>query len=305
METHLTVDRSRAARLPTNERHWPGRAARTPSGRPTPIRLRDRLCLYVVALPERLALPERIGLGAWLIALGSLVLQGGVFFDDSLLDTSPSAIGSLKEAIARQAVQRSFLSYPLRLDPLTVFNREVLARHGYVGRMPILGCDLGRTLGLLADYWVPAKRRGYVGGWSMGIRGWGVTVKESGIRRWSSSFGRPKLYVKAIGVHGLQAMFGYPRSNLEGMRRGVWIRDETGREVPYPGVFMDVISASFALDGTDSSDLNDHRRAWDLPVLDAPYAVPVTPDGISIVTGIVAATHTLTLALDEEARQWG
>jgi hypothetical protein len=190
---------------------------------------------------------------------------------------------------------------------LTGFNRDVFAVHAYVGRMAVIGADLGRTLALLADYWGTASRRGFAGGWCLGLRGWGVrTARPHGSgTRWSASYGRPLVYVKAVGVHGTVAQFGYPRSNPEGLRRGVWVRGPSDRHVPYPGVFLDVIGAAFALDGTDSGELDDHLAAWGLPRISTPYAVPVAPSGAAVVTDWLRSVHSLTLAIDHEAARWG
>jgi hypothetical protein len=193
----------------------------------------------------------------------------------------------------------------MECDPLSVFNQTVFRRHGYIGRMPIVGSDLGRTLGLLAEWWVPARRRGFVGGWSLGLRGWGVVVDGDEKRRWSSSYGHPKLYMKAVGAHSLVARFGWPRSNPEGMRRGVWIRGPAGRDVPHAGSFIDLIGASYALDGTDSGELDDHLVAWGMEPQDVPYGTTVTPQGATNLHECVGAVHRLALALDAEAPRWG
>jgi hypothetical protein len=297
------VKRSQAARAQINLRHWPGRSGwqLTENGSHAPG-LSDRLVLYLLALPERGVIPERLGLGAWLVALGSIVVATGVFYDDSLAEPA-------FEGLARWASGNA-LDTPLGVcamgcDPLSVFNQTVLRRHGYVGRMPIVGPDLGRTLGVLADWWVPARRRGFKGGWSLGLRGWGVVVDDGAKRRWSTSYGQPKLYIKAVGAHSLVARFGWPRSNPEGMRRGVWVRGPTGHDVPYPGTFIDLIGASFALDGVDSGELDDHLVAWGMEPLRTPYATEVTPEGATTVHQCVVAVHRLALAVDAEAAQWG
>jgi len=38
--------------------------------------------LFVIAFTELDAVPERLGLGAWLVAFGSMVLATGLFYDD-------------------------------------------------------------------------------------------------------------------------------------------------------------------------------------------------------------------------------
>jgi hypothetical protein len=302
------VERSQAARAQINQRHWPGPYGWQSTEKSSPkTRLRDRLVLYVVALPERLAVPERLGLGGWQLALGSLILGAGIFYDDPLAERDPVALAAISAWALRQRFDSPVGPCALSSMSLTGFNRDVFAAHAYVGRMVVIGADLGRTLSLLADYWGPASRRGFVGGWCLGLRGWGVrTARQHGSRtRWSTSYGRPLVYVKAVGVHGTAAQFGYPRSNPEGLRRGVWVRGASGRDVPYPGVFLDVIGASFALDGTDSGELDDHLAAWGLPLILTPYAVPVAPSGATVVTEWLRSVHQLTLTVDREAVRWG
>ena len=302
------VERSQAARAQINQRHWSGQSGQQPPERSSPkTRLRDRLVLYVVALPERLAVPERLGLGGWQLALGSLILGAGIFYDDSLPKRDPAALEAISAWALRHRFDTPVGQCALRCMSLTGFNRDVFAAHAYVGRMAVIGADLGRTLSLLADYWGTASRRGFVGGWCLGLRGWGVqAARQHGSgTRWSASYGRPLVYVKAVGVYGTLAQFGYPRSNPEGLRRGVWVRAATGRDVPYPGVFLDLIGAAFALDGADSGDLDDHLAAWGLPEISTPCAVPVAPKGASVVTEWLRSVHQLTLSVDREAVRWG
>jgi hypothetical protein len=305
----LAVERSEAVRAQINLRYWPGWSASRVTEIPSPsTRLRDRLVLYVFALPERLAIPERLGLGGWLLALGGLILGVGIFYDDPLAERDPAALDALSAWALRHPLDSPAGPCVLRCISLTCFNRDVFAVHAYVGRMAVIGADLGRTLALLADYWGTASRRGFGGGWCLGLRGWGVRVPRrlgSGTTRWSTSYGRPLVYVKAVGVHGTLAQFGYPRSNPEGLRRGVWVRGPSGRDVPYPGVFVDVIGAAFALDGTDSGELDDHLAAWDLPQIATPFALPVAPEGAAAVIECLRSVHRMTLAVDNEAVQWG
>jgi hypothetical protein len=66
-----------------------------------------------------------------------------------------------------------------------------------------------------------------------------------------------------------------------------------------------VIGAAFALDGTDSGDLDDHLAAWGLPQISTPCAVPVAPSGATVVTEWLRSVHQLTLIIDREAARWG
>ena len=190
------------------------------------------------------------------------------------------------------------------MAPLGVFNREVFHRHAYVGRMAVVGADIGRTLGLMADWWAPSRRGEWRGGWSLGLRGWGI-VTQGAKARWSAAYGRPWLFVRAAGEHGTTAAFGYPRNSPEGERRGVWVPGPSGRDVPYRGTFVDVIGPGFAFDGVDSSELDDHLQAWGMAPAGAPYACRVNAKGAAMARSVVQALHALTTAVDEEASRWG
>ncbi|MHB8671602.1 MAG: hypothetical protein ACYDAD_13770 [Acidimicrobiales bacterium] len=55
-----------ASRAVVNIRHWPGlKRWRRPHPPGPAERLRDRIACVMVALPERDAVPERLGLGAY------------------------------------------------------------------------------------------------------------------------------------------------------------------------------------------------------------------------------------------------
>jgi hypothetical protein len=192
-----------------------------------------------------------------------------------------------------------------QLAPLGEFNATTFVRHAYVGRCPVVSYDLGRTLGLLADWWVPARRKEFRGGWSLGLRGWGVIVTAGTDAHWSSSYGRPKVYIQAAGVHGTRASFGWPRSNPEGKRRGVWVHGGDSWS-SYRGRFVDLMGASFAFDGVDSSDLDEHLVSWGMAPIGASDTYAVTPDtmGAHYITHLCGSLHQLGLLVDAEAATW-
>ncbi len=293
------------ARVQVNLRHWPGLGGwHSPEKSPQTVRLRDRLAFYVVAVPEVRAVPERLGLGAWCQAVGGIVLGAGLFYDDGLDERDPDAVASLHKWCDSHPLDTPVGLIMRSAESLSEFNRGQFHRSAYVGRRAVVSADLGRTLGLLADWWAPAERGEFRGGWSLGLRGWGVVTEHGGRCRWSTSYGRPKLYVQAAGVHGTRAAFGWPRPNPEGKRRGVWV-PAGDKLVSYRGYFLDVIGAAFAFDAVDSSDLDDHLPMWGLPPVGAPLAVSLGTNGIETVEGLVGAIHRLALAIDSEAARWG
>jgi hypothetical protein len=294
------------ARGHVNLRHWPGLGGWYSPEKPSSmVRLRDRLAFYVVALPEVGAVPERLGLGSWRQAIGAIVFGAGIFYDDSLSESDPDAITTLQAWCDSHPLDTPLGPIRRTALSLTQFNVGEFHRMAYVGRRAVVSADLGRTLGLLADWWTPAQRGEFRGGWSLGLRGWGVVAQHGDRRRWSTSYGHPKLYVQATGVHGTRAAFGWPRPNPEGKRRGVWVPAGQDRLVSYRGYFLDVIGAAFAFDAVDSSDLDDHLRMWDLSPVGAPYAVPVGTEGIESVDRLVGSIHRLALEVDREAARWG
>ena len=300
----MTVEAREQRRVRWNRRTWPGRDAWRPPPSPRRAeRLRHRLVLYVVSFAARGVTPESFGLGASLLCIGGVVLSGWLVYDDALNRTGRRA---LETWVARPAnhVQTCFGPRPLELVSLRTFNNEVLAAHGYVGRCTVAGSDLGRTLGLHADWWRPARRRRWDGAWSVGLRGWGVhSPKDQS--RFVRSTGRPLLYLQGVSAYGVRAGFAKPRESFDTEPRGQWVKNANGKSVPYAGRFVDVVPASHGLGGVDSADLDDHLMAWGLPPVGAPFAVVPDADGAEVATRTVAAVHTLALVLDDEADRWG
>jgi len=269
------------------------------------VRLKDRMGLYMVALPESGAVPERVGLGTWMLTLGRVPLSAGLFHDDQLEARDPNRLLSCREWCEAFTIDTPIGPLGLSCTSLSEFNTGPFLRHGYYGRCAVVGADLGRTLGLMADWWGPAKRPEFRGGWSLGLRGWGVVSEREGRQRWSASYGRPWLFVQAVGSYGTRAAFGWPRKNPEGKRRGVWVTNANGNLSSFRGHFLDVVGSAFTFDGVESSELEDHLGAWNIDPVDATSAICVDPEGCERAIAIVQAVHRLAMAVDSEAARWG
>jgi hypothetical protein len=303
-----------------NDRAWPGlRHYRPPRRVRRAERLRDRIAIILVVLPRLGALPERLGLAGFLVMHGNLVLDAGIVVEDGLAESDPDAYRALIEWCRTHASPAP--GQPTwRLVGLTEFCRDVLYRQAYKGRCLVLGADLGRTFGLLAAWWSPTTRRGWREGLALGLPGWGIITKRAdGHTRWSSNTGHPQLYVQAVGLRGIRVAFGRPRKSFPGTiparhgrpprqvtgdeRWGEWDHNEEGQLVPYPGRFVDLVAAAFALDGIDHDDLADHLAAFGIAPVE-PRAVRPDPGGATRMAALLAAQHRLAVAVDAEAAAW-
>jgi hypothetical protein len=293
-----------ARRVFWSSRRWPGRRGwRRPSVSDVAERLRRRLALYIVSLSALGVLPEAFGLGSSLLCVGGVVLDAWLIYEDGL---NREGLRSLQRWAKRPAnfIETGFGARSYSLITLGEYNRKVLYVHGYLGHCTIVGADLGRTLGLHADWWRRAQRKYWDNAWSLGLRGWGVPAPKDPAS-WVRSTGRPRLYVQGVSAYGARIAFGKARPSFDGEPRGRWVTLGNGKKGPYPGRFVDVISCSQSLSGVDSDDLDDHRAAWGFPPLRAPFAIRPNATGAGIVTSLAHAVHELALAVDDEAARWG
>jgi hypothetical protein len=261
------------------------------------------------SLPERGQIPERFGLGAFMVSTGSVVLDGGLVYDDSLGEHDPEALDALMEWARCHPVETGTSFRDRRVLPLSEFNKTVFARRGYTGQGFVASADLGRTLALGADHVAPARLDGWADGFALGLRGLGVVTSKRGRPEWVRDTGCPIVYVQAVSAHGTRAGFGRPRPSFDkdgrdAERRGVWVPNGNGKLTHYKGRFLELLGASHGLSGVDSSDLDDHLLAWDLAPLELPFAVDTDPAGAACVTSAVDTLHRLTLLLAKEAREW-
>jgi len=297
---------------PINLRAWPGRpearGARSPRAPTDPERLGHRGALVLIAVAERGAVPERVGLGICLSVLGPTVAQVCLLVDDDLVARNPRA----HEALRDWANATTYVT-PRGRRHVAILTRsgfchpdDGLILRTYTGGAYLLTADEGRTLGLLAEHAGAARGR-FLGGFSLGLPGWcegrtWVDKRGNPHQAMASKLHRPKLRAKALGGHGLMAEWGRAGRNgrtPDGKAAGQW---HNGR--PFLGRVVDLVGPAFALDGIDTSDLAEHLGAFGLPALAVPAAVPVIPESASRLLCLAQAVHQLALALDEEAARW-
>jgi hypothetical protein len=294
------------SRVTVNVRTWPGLVGWKPPALPQQDgRLRDALTLTYHAVPEARVVPERYGLGAYLLAVGAdLTIETGIVVDDTLPEGDSPTFTLLSRWASSWRAHPMARSRPAGVLTVSQFHRQVLDRHAYLGRATVVGADLLRSLGLGSDWSGAARRKGWDGAFAVGLRGLGVVVERRGKPHWVPSFGKPVLYLQPVGAHGLRAGFGRPRQKPrapddEGPhpRLGQW-EHRPDALWPYEGRFVDIIGPAFALDGADSSDLDEHLTAWHLPVVAPPVTVEVGTEGADALVATVAATRRLMLAVD-------
>jgi hypothetical protein len=284
-------------RAVVNVRCSPGRDGWRAPRRAIPT-VRDRAALIVSALPWRAVLPERLGLGAWLLVFCGLVLDAGIIVDDG------ASAREIRRWASSHLVDCARGRVPWRVLSRTVFNRSVLYRDGYTGRCPIVSADLLRTLGLVAEHWWAPTRADFVDGFAFGLAGWGrMLTRERGSVWWSQDYGKPVVYARAKAARSLRVAFGPPRGyrtpdgTIE--RRGQWERNGSA----YKGRFVELLGAAHTFDGIDTGELDEHLGAFALEPVQ-PCAVKPDAKGAAHVTDIVRAQHVLFVALNREVRAW-
>ncbi len=294
-----------------NLRAWPGRAPvkeRRRGSPRRPDRLVRRGALVLIVVAERGVVPERIGLGIGLWALGPTVAEVFVVTADDLMARDPGAYRALESwAAATTYPTPRGSGHPRLRTHAGLCDPDVgpLLRT-YTGGSFFLTADEGRTLGLLAVHAAPARGT-FDGGFSLGLPGWGevetwTDAQGRSRRGWVALAHRPVLRAKALGGHGLRAEWGRAARGGKlpsGQPAGRWDR---GR--PFLGRIVDLVGPAFALDGIDTSDLAEHLGAFCLPALSVPPALPVSPEAAATLYALARAIHRLALALDEEATRW-
>ncbi len=287
-------------RVRWNVRHWPGLGNWRRSKQPRPPeRVRHRLALYLVSLSHRDVLPEVLGLGASLLCIGGVVLGAWLIYEDHL---DRQSLRSLRRWADRSAnrLETAFGAKPWSLISLSGFNRDVLYANA---RRTIVGVELGRSLGLHADWWRPAALKDWHDGWMLGLRAWGVRSRQD-TTRWRRSTGRPLVYVQAVSAYATRIAFGASQASFDGEARGRWDTGSDGKRKPYKGRFVELLAASQSLSGTDSDEIGDHLVACGLPALETIYAVSPDGKGAGVVTCLARSIHSLALLVDDEAARW-
>jgi len=279
----------------------------TRRARPSP-RLGQRPAVIVHAIAETGTVPERFGLGAALVVLGPSVLSGCLFVADDVAETAPQRLTRVRRWAEEHPVATTTGPRPWHVatlseffDPFARVEREAarpwaFAPTAYEGGGFVVGADLGRFFGLVAEHVVvPRGRR--AGAWQVWLPGWGKLGRAASVRRRSPH--RPCLYLRPRRV-GWQVSWGPCGTDKQGRPAGK--RDRDGR--PWTGLFIDVMSLAYALDADRGASFAEHCEDFGLVPSELPMAVTVTEQGAETVAGSVAAIHRLALRLDEEASSW-
>jgi hypothetical protein len=288
-----------------NLQDWPGRegVSAKPSRRQPFDRLGDRSGLVLVAAAERYATEERFGLGAFLSITGRSVHGAGLVVPDDLPERGAEV---LRAWCASRFVDTPAGPRPwecLRLSELFDYKTGPFTRRVYCGAGWLVTADLGRTLGLVAEAWAPARATRRSTFWQGAFKGylptWSKidTRKDHEGRLDSVSPHRPAFKVKTAGAHGYIAQFDRGSGG-----KGAGKRNPDG--TAYRGRFLDVVQAGYVFDGVDSGDLGDHLEAFGFDRLDLPAAVTLDAEGAEQMAGLVDAVRSVAIVLDEQASKW-
>jgi hypothetical protein len=274
-------------------RGWPGTAAwRAPQRQPGDAdRLGDRNALVLHAAADADRPGDEFGLGGALLVAGRSVVGAVLILPD---DLEAPRRGGLEAWAAAQRLRTP--RGPVAWQVATLrqfFDPKATARQGavrwtpnaYGSRRLVVGADLGRTLGLVAEHAAPGRKAARVGAWSVYPVGWGAQRADG---TWHRAFAdRPELVLRARRV-GWQVRWG-PTDAGRG-RRG--------------GAFLDLLTAAYALDGERGASFSEHRAAYGLEPGDLPLRVPVDETGADAIAAALGALHELAVMLDERGGDW-
>jgi len=299
-----THDRRRVlVNLPT----WPGLDYwRSPKPVPErPERLGDGYAFVMVSLPNVDAVPVRHGLTAWLGLLDGVVIDGGIVVEDA--QGGSEAAAPVEAWCSRHRLPGVAKRLPWRFDTKTTFSRGPFWRWAYQRWALVVGADLGRTLGLLAQESWPSQSRGSRDGWALGLPGWGRRRPRPDRQtpQWYARSHRPVLRFAQLGQRGLNVTFDpsppWWNPDTEASEpTGQWNDDGSA----YHGRFVELIAAAGTFDGADTDALGDHLDAWGLPRVD-PHAVRTDEAGVEHIVDVLNTQYQLAVVVDAEAAAWG
>jgi hypothetical protein len=283
-------------------RGWPGLGDWRRPSEPTRCEETPRLwqrpgvVLYAAALRD--AMPETFGLGAALVISGPSVSTGCLIVADE------------EDPEVRRCVERWATAHPLTttvgprpwhvgtlsefFDPFATVEQEpakpwAFTPTAYSGAGFVVGADLGRTFGLMAEHCL-VRRRENRDGWTIWLPGWSRDHANGPKPR---SPHRPPLRLSARRV-GWQVGFAPCRREFgKYTPRGPW-----------RGAFVDVLSLAYALDADRGASFGEHREDFGLAAVELPLAVDLDKSGAAEVASAVVAIHELAVAVDEEAGRW-
>jgi hypothetical protein len=275
-----------------NLRGWPGLDGWKP---PTPAQgyadglgRRNALVLYA-------AETDNGPLAAAVLISGPSVIAGALLVRDkedtgSLRAVKRWAKGNpLRTSLGPKPWQ--VLTFRQFFDPMATVGcgHVAFTPNAYVDMAFVLGADLDRFFGLVADHVVPRKGKN-ADSWDVWLPGWGTPGPKGNWRRTSPH--RPCLRLTHRRV-GWQVEFGP-------VERGCGkIDPRTGRL--WRGAFVDVLSLAYALDGDRSASYGEHRDNLDLDAVELPLQVAFDEIGAAQVGAAVLSIHETVLALDSKA----
>ena len=274
-------------------RGWPGTASwRPPQPRPGYVdRLGDRNALVVHAAADADRPGDEFGLGGALLVAGRSVVGAVLVVPDHL---EAARRGSLEAWAAAQHLRtpRGPVGWQVAtlrqfFDPKATARRGAVAwtPNAYGSRRLVVGADLGRTLGLVAEHAAPGRKASRLGAWALHLPGWGAQRADGTWYRRLAD--RPELILRARRV-GWEVRWA-PTDAGRG-RRG--------------GEFLDLLAAAYALDGNRGASFSEHRAAFGLEPSDLPLRVPVDEAGADAIAAALAALHQLALVLDGRGGTW-
>ena len=289
-------------------RCWPGMGGwRPPAALVRSAGLDRRIGVYLFAAGDGGADGDQLGLGAALIARGSIVFHGVLLVPDDLAARDPGALAAVEQWAGANKLDTAMGRQPWRVltvsewcdptarveDPATKVPERpwCFAPRAYGGAGPVIGADLGRAFGLLAEH-VEARQGQNVGSWQVWLPGWGVPRPEHGDIGKASPH-RPPLRVRPTRS-GWSVGFGPCARGF-----GKYVH---GRQ--WRGDFVDVTTAAYVFDADRAAGFVEHGRNLGVTVGELPVAVPVDADGAASVARAVGDVHRVGLAVDEHASRW-
>jgi hypothetical protein len=295
-------------------KHWRPPLLPESAGDPRWWRLwqRPSLVFYAAAaldIEGRPVMPEKHGLSAALICSGATVNCGCLIVDDDLHRRDPGAFDAVCSWAAANPPgpapwqQWTVVTLSEFFDPFATVEAVgdrpakpwAFTPTAYTGAGFVIGADLGRTFGLVAEHVSPRRSRaGHVamnaGEWNLWLPDWAVKHANGWKPR---SPHRPYLTLRSRRV-GWSVEFG-PVAGDNGKHVGGRI---------WRGVFLDVMSLAYAFDAQRGSSLVEHAENFGVQLEPLPLAVTIDGDGASKLARAVADLHALSLRLDAESGRW-
>lgn len=234
--------------------------------------------------------------GAVLVVRGRLVLHGLLVVPDG---TDAATLDRLRRWGQRHQLDTAAGPVPWRVltladyfDPAATRARAPWAfqPNAYTGTGPVVGADLGRTFGMVAEHCSVPRGRD-AGRWTVYLPGVGHDPDGNG---WEcrSAHRRP-LRVRA-GRVGWSVEFAPAERG-----HGKWTR-----QGPWRGEFVDLLSLAYTFDADRAGGFVDHAEHFGVAADELPVVASLDADGAAGMAAAVGSLHSLALALDAEVGRW-